>query len=231
MMRTPAFLFLLSTVVLSGCGGPRMDLAEVSAARAVGAESIQQSSAAQGQYRIGASDKLNVVVFQVKDLTFEEIVVDTSGNIQLPLIGSVPVAGLTPAEASSEIAGRLALRYLRDPQVTVTVVEAANQKITVDGAVAKPGVYVMRGSTSLIQAIAMAEGANVVADLTKVAVFRTIEGQRSVALFDVAAIRQGRAADPLVLGDDIIIVDSSRSRSLLREVIAALPALSVFRPY
>lgn len=208
-----------------------MDLAQVTAAQAVDLQSIQRSSSEQGEYRIGVSDKINVVVFQVADLTFEELVVDTSGNIQLPLIGSVHVAGRTAAEASSDIAQLLALQYLRDPQVTVTVAEAANQKITVDGAVTKPGVYVMRGSTSLLQAVAMAEGPNAVADISKVAVFRTIDGQRSVALFDLAAIRQGRAADPAVLGDDIIVVDASRFNRALREVVGALPALSVFRPY
>jgi polysaccharide export outer membrane protein len=115
--------------------------------------------------------------------------------------------------------------------VTVTVIEAASQKITVDGAVTKPGVYEMRGSTSLLQAVAMAEGPSRVADLSKVAVFRTINGQRSVALFDLGAIRQGRAEDPQVLGDDVIVVDASRLNSALREVVTALPALSIFRPF
>lgn len=208
-----------------------MDITQVTAAQTVDLEFIQRSSATQGEYRIGVTDKLNVVVFQVKDLSFEEMVVDTSGNIQLPLIGSVRVAERTAAEAASEISQRLARQYLRNPQVTVTVVEAANQKITVDGAVNKPGVYVMRGTTSLLQAVAMAAGPNVTADLTKVAVFRTIEGQRSVALFDLAAIRQGRSADPAVLGDDIVVVDTSRFNAILRDVVAALPALSVFRPF
>jgi polysaccharide export outer membrane protein len=77
----------------------------------------------------------------------------------------------------------------------------------------------------------MAEGPSRVADLTKVAVFRTINGERSVALFDLQAIRQGRADDPMVLGDDIIVVDTSRLNSALREVVGALPALSIFRPF
>jgi polysaccharide export outer membrane protein len=110
----------------------------------------------------------------------------------------------------------------------VTVTEAASQKITVDGAVTKPGVYEMRGSTTLLQAVAMAEGPTRVADLTKVAVFRTIDGRRAVALFDLEAIRQGRADDPQVLGDDIVVVDTSRVNSVMREVLAALPGLAVF---
>ena len=132
---------------------------------------------------------------------------------------------------STDIASRLAARYLRDPQVTVTIMEAASQKITVDGAVTKPGVYEMRGSTSLLQAVAMAEGPTAVADLTQVAVFRTISGQRSVALFDLQAIRQGRAEDPAVLGDDVIVVDTSRTSAAMRGIISAIPALAIFRPY
>ncbi|MDZ4319101.1 MAG: polysaccharide biosynthesis/export family protein [Phenylobacterium sp.] len=191
-------------------------------------QSVHTVAAPAAEYRIGVGDKLDVRVFQVEDLSFEELVVDTSGNINMPLIGAVQGAGRTASEMASDIAGRLAARFLRDPQVTVTVKEAANQKITVDGAVTKPGVYEMRGSTSLLQAVAMAEGPTRVADLTKVAVFRSIDGRRSVALFDLSAIRQGRASDPQVLGDDVIVVDTSRLNSALREIVGALPAFAAF---
>lgn len=205
-----------------------MDIGQMTAARPADLSSEQISVAPVSEYLMGVGDKLNVRVFQVADLSFENLVIDTSGNVQLPLIGSVRGAGRTASEMASDIAGRLATRYLRDPQVTVTVTEAASQKITVDGAVTKPGVYEMRGSTTLLQAVAMAEGPTRVADLTKVAVFRTIDGRRAVALFDLEAIRQGRADDPQVLGDDIVVVDTSRVNSVMREVLAALPGLAVF---
>lgn len=179
-------------------------------------------------YRIGPTDKLALRVFQVEDLTFEEIFVDASGNLQLPLLGSVQAAGLTPAELSQHIERRLAERYLRDPQVVVTVTEAASQKITVDGAVTKPGVYEMRGRTTLMQAVAMAEGPTRIAALDSVAVFRTVDGRRMVAVFDLRAIRGGQAEDPIVLGDDVIVVDTSRLNSNIREIIQALPGLAVF---
>ncbi len=229
IFRTLSLLPVLAAALLAGCGGPRMDVAQMTAARPVDLPSARVVATAPAEYRIGVGDKLDVRVFQVEDLSFEELVVDTSGNINMPLIGAVRGAGRTAGEMSSDIAERLAARYLRDPQVTVTVKEAANQKITVDGAVTKPGVYEMRGSTSLLQAVAMAEGPTRVADLTKVAVFRMVDGQRSVAVFDLAAIRQGRASDPQVLGDDVIVVDTSRLNSTLREVVAAVPALAVFR--
>jgi polysaccharide export outer membrane protein len=228
MTRLPTLAIVVLALILAGCGGPRMNLGQMTAAEHVDLASVQPVSAASSEYRIGVGDKLEVRVFQVADLSFSELVVDTSGNINMPLIGAVRSAGRTAGEMASDISGRLADRFLRDPQVTVTVKEAASQKITVDGAVAKPGVYEMRGSTSLLQAVAMAEGPTRVADLTKVAVFRSIDGRRSVALFDLSAIRQGRAADPQVLGDDVIVVDASRLSSALREVVGALPALAAF---
>lgn len=228
MMRAPSLLPVLAAVLVAGCSGPRMNIDEMTAAQPVDLHSVQVVATTPTEYRIGVGDKLDVRVFQVEDLSFEELVVDTSGNINMPLIGAVRGAGQTAGEMATDIAGRLAARYLQAPQVTVTIKEAASQKITVDGAVTKPGVYEMRGSTSLLQAVAMAEGPTRVADLTKVAVFRSIDGRRSVALFDLSAIRQGRASDPQVLGDDVIVVDTSRLSSALREVVGALPALSAF---
>lgn len=228
-MRIFRLLPLVAALALTACGGPRMNVESMTAAQAVDMHSVPVSVRPDGEYRIGVGDKINVRVFQVPDLSFDDLVIDTSGNVQMPLIGAVRGSGRTPGEMSADIAERLGAQYLQDPQVTVTVTEAASQKITVDGAVTKPGVYEMRGSTSLLQAVAMAEGPTRVADLEKVAVFRVIDGRRSVALFDLAAIRQGRAADPQVLGEDVIVVDTSRLNSALREVVGAVPALAVFR--
>jgi polysaccharide export outer membrane protein len=231
MKRILPLLLIATASLLAACGGPRMDVSQMTAARPTDLQTAEVSATPQTEYQIGVGDKLAVRVFQVPDLSFDELTVDTSGNIQMPLIGAVRAAGLTSGQLSTEVAERLSVRHLRDPQVTVTVTEAASQKITVDGAVTKPGVYTMRGSTTLLQAVAMAEGPSRVADLTKVAVFRTINGQRSVALFDLAAIRQGRAEDPTVLGDDVIVVDTSRMNAAMREIVGALPALSIFRPF
>lgn len=233
MSRALLSLSGVLTLALAGCAGrgPSMDISQMTAAQPVDFEMALAPELSASGYRLGIGDKLNVRVFQVPDLSFEDLVIDSSGDIQMPLIGSVRGAGRTSSELSAEIAQRLAANYLRDPQVTVTVTEAASQKITVDGAVTKPGVYVMRGSTTLLQAVAMAEGPTPIADLTKVAVFRTIDGQRSVALFDLQAIRQGRSPDPEVFGDDVLVVDTSRLSAARRDLIAALPAFAIFRPY
>lgn len=217
------------TTPLLGCGAHQRPLADSAVASTVNPVTFARNVAeVERAYQIGAADKLALRVFQVDDLSFEEIFVDASGNLQLPLLGSVQAAGLTPAELSEDIERRLAERYLRNPQVVVTVTEAASQKITVDGAVTKPGVYEMRGRTTLMQAVAMAEGPTRIAALDSVAVFRTVDGRRMVAVFDLQAIRGGQTEDPVVLGDDVIVVDTSRLNANIREILQALPGLAVF---
>lgn len=222
------FLLFLAAASLGGCGTPGP--AGFSSAGTIDPQQFMAASsgAEASGYRIGPSDKLALTVFQVEDLSFEEIFVDASGKLQLPLLGSVQAAGLTPAELSADLERRLGERYLRNPEVSVSVSEAASQKITVDGAVIKPGVYTMRGRTTLLQAVAMAEGGTRIADLRKVAVFRSAEGRPMVAVFDLAAIRRGEAADPVVLGDDVVVVDTSRLSARYREILEVLPGLAVF---
>jgi polysaccharide export outer membrane protein len=230
-----ARLIIVSTLTfaLIGCSAAVRDQGAMTAAANIAPRDLlSPSNGVQSPYYlIGPTDVLKVSVFQVADLSFEELRVDSSGNIQMPLIGTVSASGLTPAQLSEAVRSRLAERYLQNPQVSISVVSSASQKVTVDGDVTKPGVYVMQGRTTLIQAIAMAEGPTRTADLESVAVFREIDGQRVVAVFDLRAIRNGTMLDPVILGDDVIVVDRSRLNSALREILAAVPALAIFRAY
>jgi polysaccharide biosynthesis/export protein len=221
-------LLLISILALGACtssGGPKEGSIPTDTLLATSAS----GSTASGEYRIGATDLLRINVFRVPDLSFEEIRVDASGVIQMPLIGTVQAEGLTPNELSESLAARLGAQYLRNPQITVTVLEAASQKITVDGAVTQPGVYEMQGRTTLLQAVAMARGPIAGADLNSVVIFRTIEGERQFAVFDLAAIRAGEAPDPVVLGDDVIVVDTSFLSDVIQQVVRAAPSLYLFR--
>ena len=215
---------------LSACAADPRRSDNPTAVSIVEASTFPDTAAGFGQdYRIGAIDLLSVTVFQVPELSVAEARVDAAGNIQMPLIGSVRAAGRTPSELADEIRHQLGLRYLQNPAVTVTVAEAASQKVTVDGAVNKPGVYTMRGRTTLLQAVAMAEGVDRAADLESVAVFRTGDQGRMVAIFDLGAIRRGDATDPQLMGDDVVVVDTSRLNAAIRDIIATAPALAVFR--
>jgi polysaccharide export outer membrane protein len=174
-------------------------------------------------YRIGPMDKLDVNVFQVKDLT-GTVDVDAAGNITLPLIGTVQASGRTTREVSKEIAQRLSAGYVKDPQVTVMVKEAVSQKVTVEGAVQKPGVYPIVGHTTLSTAVALAEGADPQrANEKRVRLIRFVNGKRLQANYNLVDIRRGTREDPDVYGNDIIVVEGSRGKGLLRDLATASP--------
>jgi polysaccharide export outer membrane protein len=167
-------------------------------------------------YRIGAQDKVEVNVFGIDDLK-REVQVDSGGKILLPLIGQVQAGGRTPAELSNDIADALKAKYMKDPQVIVTVREAQSQKVTVDGAVMQPGQYPLAGPTTLMQAVSLARGPDPkLANVKRVAIFRTVGGQRRSAFYDLAAIRSGKSEDPAVYGNDIVVVDTSGGKSFMQ---------------
>ena len=94
----------------------------------------------------------------------------------------------------------------------------------------QPGVFELQGRMTLLQTIALARGANRVADLDRVAIFRTIDGERNGALFDVMAIREGRAPDPYILSGDYVIVGSSAIRSAYYDALSIIPSFGLFVP-
>jgi polysaccharide export outer membrane protein len=166
-----------------------------------------------GGYRIEPLDTLDINVSQVEDLS-RTVQVDSGGRILLPLVGQMQAAGRTPSELSGDIAAALKTRYMKDPQVVVGVKEAQGEKITIDGAVQAPGMYPLAGPTTLMQAVSMAKGADPhFANVHRVAIFRQIDGERRSAFYDLAQIRSGRADDPPVYGSDIVVVDTSGSKS------------------
>jgi polysaccharide export outer membrane protein len=216
----------LVAAILAACANEPRTAATMTAVATV--DTLEAPVSAAPASAIGPLDILAVNVFRVADLTVDRIQVDASGSIEMPLIGTVAAAGKTPSELAEVIRERLAQSYLRNPQVTVRVIEPAISKVTVDGAVTEPGVYEMKGRTTLLQAVAMAKGSSRVSNNRSVAVFRTINDRRSVAVFDLAAIRAGQAVDPVLQNDDVVVVDTSRLSSAMRDVIAVLPSVGAF---
>lgn len=160
-------------------------------------------------YRIGVHDLLKVDVFQVEELSTEERVND-EGLITMPLIGNIKVGGLTPSEAEHAIERMLGQNYLQEPQVSIFVVEYANQDVTVTGSVRSPGVYALKGRTTLLQAIALAGGFNDIANEEEVVVFRQQAGGTVNAyVVNVDAISDGTLTDPTIVGDDRVVVPES----------------------
>lgn len=178
--------------------------------------------------RIGAGDKLAISVFGEPELSRTDYVVDGTGFIQVPLIGQVIAAGVSPEELRMEIARRLGARFIRDPQVLVAITERAKARFAVEGQVEHPGVYEADSTTTLLAALAQAGSPNRVANNSEVMIFRVLDGRRMGARFDIAQIRSGRADDPQVIGGDTVVVGYSGSKGFWRDVRETAPLLNLF---
>ena len=84
---------------------------------------------------------------------------------------------------------------------------------------------------TLMQAVALAEGTDEFANVRRVAIFRTIDGQRQAASFDLLSIRRGQVPDPAVYSGDIVVVDGSANKQAMKKFFQAFPLLSIFRPF
>lgn len=196
--------------------------ASAGARRSLPATLVPDSGTARARgfdYRIGPDDLLDVQVFGVDQLS-RTVRVDSRGAISLPLIGVVEVAGLTIGEAQARITAMLAESYLQDPQVSLFIKEFTTQRITVEGAVNKPGVYPLKGHTTLLTAIALAGGQGRYSDMKEVILFRTDNrGTRTWSKHDVERIRRGEDEDPVVVNEDLVVVNRSTGRVALRDSI------------
>lgn len=168
-------------------------------------------------YRISPNDLMEFNVFGVPDMK-RDVRVNASGLISLPLIGPVPVAGLTAQNAELLIAAKYGEKYLQDPQVSLFIKEFTTQRITIEGAVAKPGIYPVTGQLTLLRALALSGGFAQYADINQIMVYRSpVGGQREQFLYDLDKVRAGEVTDPDVRNDDVIVVPRSSSRAALRD--------------
>jgi polysaccharide export outer membrane protein len=189
--------------------------------------SVNQRIGNPADYKIGPQDLLEISVFQVADLS-KTVRVNTSGDISLPLVGVVHAGGLSVQEVEASIARKLTDSYLQNPQVSVFVKEFSSQRVTLEGSIAKPGIYPLTGETTLLQTVAMAGGLGEMADPTGILVFRMIDGRKKVARFDLKQIRQGNAEDPVIRSDDIVVVSESGTKSMFSQLLKTMPVLGLF---
>lgn len=200
-------------------------------AESIAAVRVRPSS--MKDYRIGAEDLLEVQVFGVDQLS-RTVRVNSNGLVSLPLVGTLQVGGMTAQEAEGLIAAKLATDYLQDPQVSLFIKEYTTQRVTIEGAVNKPGIYPLRGETTLLRTIAIAGGQASLADLSEVMLFRAdASGKRVASAFDLERIRRGEMDDPAVHNDDVIVVNRSKTRTVLKDSVFRdiIDAVNPFSPF
>jgi polysaccharide export outer membrane protein len=186
-------------------------------------------------YRVGPNDLIEVDIFEMENLR-RTVRVNAAGAVSLPLIGHVLVGGMTTQEIEARIAERYSEKYLQNPQVSIFVKEFTSERITIEGAVSRPGLFPLTGRITLLRAMAMAGGFGSIANTSEVMVYRNNEqGTREVAVYDVEKIRAGKVPDPQIQGDDLIVVQRDSTRvllkdSLFRDIVDSVNPFSVLVP-
>jgi polysaccharide export outer membrane protein len=156
--------------------------------------------------RVGIDDTFDVRVYGETELT-GTFRIATDGSVDYPLAGRIHVAGLRTGEIQQLLVDRLKGRYLKDPQVVVTIKDRNSQKISVLGQVARPGQVPYYPNMTIVDAIANAGGFTGIAAKNSVNLRREVQGNIQTHIYRVADISEGRSANILVLPGDVLVVD------------------------
>ncbi len=168
---TALVLLFLSGSLLGGCGGPTAQRALTPQTVAqlqrpdpnkdlqqqLMVQASQASLANYKDYQVGPEDQLAIAIFGQEKLS-REVRVNGQGEVSMPLVGTIKVAGLTPQQIERRLEEAYGSNYLVNPQVTVTVKEYKHQRVAVTGAVERPGSYEIIGPRTLLEVLSMAGG-------------------------------------------------------------------------
>jgi len=156
---------------------------------------------------IGPGDVFEVTVLGEKDLE-KEYRVQPDGTIDFPYLDRVKVEGLEPQQIEDLLKAELSTRkILVDPQVTLVVKTYDSKKVSVIGAVMKPGSLTWNEGMKLIDAISQAGGLTALADGDHVLVTRIVALDRTATVtVSVDDISDGRAQDVLLQAGDTVKV-------------------------
>jgi polysaccharide export outer membrane protein len=158
------------------------------------------------EYRIEEKDHLLISVWREDDLR-EEVIVRPDGKISFPLAGDVPAAGASFSELNAEITKRLR-EYIKDPKVSISLLNSAGRKVIVLGEVSGPGVYSVTGRNTVLEAIALAGGFTEHAVTTSVIHIRgEVHGPEGTRLDLSNALKESDISQNITLqSEDIIYV-------------------------
>jgi polysaccharide export outer membrane protein len=177
-------------------------------------------------YKIGPQDVLDISVFKVKELT-KTVQVSEAGTINYPLIGETNVSGETARQLEQKLTRILGAKYLQNPQVSVVISEHNSQRVTIEGAVKKAGIYPLKGGMTLLQLVATAEGLLPISE-DEAVLLRKINGKRSAARFSMSELRGGTIKDPQLNAGDVVIVNTSATKQAIALLIKSAPLFFLF---
>jgi len=200
----------LSSVMTVGLGAERHGQARAASpaasAMTAPAGGASVAMAIPTDYVIGADDVLTVS-FWGEGAMSSEVLVRPDGKVTLPLINDIAAAGLTPDQFRQRVTAQ-AGKFVDLPNVTVVVKTINSRQVFITGQVEKPGSYVLRAPTTVLQLIAMAGGLKEYADASHILIVRTVDGQPTSLLFDYKSVTRRKNLGQnveLKPGDTIVV--------------------------
>jgi polysaccharide biosynthesis/export protein len=186
-------------------------LSIIVAARTAGSQTSKES------LLIGPGDLLHLLVYDTPEMEQRARVTD-SGNIPFSFLGNVPVSGLTPEQAATQIEERLiSAGIMRRPQVTVRVEAYATQNASVMGQVQKPGTYEIDTQRRVAEVLALAGGLTDIAD-RHITIERFGPAKQKVDYYFSNTASSAIAQDPMVYPGDTVIVPKAPTVYVLGDV-------------
>jgi polysaccharide export outer membrane protein len=157
------------------------------------------------EYRLGPEDVVKVSVWENKELTLD-LIVRPDGKVSMPLIQDVVAEGATASGLARQIQEKLTA-YIKEPQVSVIVLQVNAPRYYVIGNVPKPGPYPLRSGTSVLQALSIAGGFTQFASPRGIKLIRNGEGKQEVRKINYNSIIEegGEGNYPLRSGDTIVV--------------------------
>lgn len=214
-MKALARTFRISTVMFVAA-----TVVALAPSAAMAQTPAQPQQVAAAQYRLALGDTIRVTVFQVPDLSLETRITE-AGVISYPLLGSVNLAGLTIAEAEQKIAkGLRDGNFVRQPQVSISVIQARGNQVSVLGQVGRPGRYPLEtGEVRLTDMLATAGGISP-GGSDVVVVVGTRNGQPYRVEIDLPSVfgANRRSADVLLQNGDVIWIERAPTIYMYGEV-------------
>jgi polysaccharide biosynthesis/export protein len=158
-------------------------------------------------------DSIAISVYQDSKLD-RQVVVGPTGFISFPLVGQLKASGLTPQALEKALRSKLRDKYTGGLDITVALIASAKQdeeqkpRFYVTGEVTKPGPYVLRPGTTVMQAIAMSGGLGQFAARKRIQIRRRVAGAESTLIFNYGAFESGADVKGNIelQADDVIIV-------------------------
>ena len=155
---------------------------------------------------LGPGDKLELTIFYGTNESKATYSLDSSGQVEVRFIGTVSAGGKTVRDVQEEIRSRLADGYLKDPVVSLTVVEINSLKCSVFGQVAHSGTIKFTPGMTIVEAIAQSGGFSPLARKNMVKVTRLIEGKKETYKIPVEMIAEGKRPNfPMMPGDEVFV--------------------------